>query len=662
MDYSSAIKKYLENSDLKSILDEFKLEKDSLNSNLTNICCSNDSFLLIYLEPAAAFLALSFNKLCKSTDNKSLFDSFQRLNINAPSIGKFKKFQLNDNGTHILLVYDKSLTVVELPSRWGKHDQYDGGKANLICKSVKFKLNTKLDIIDSIWHRREDDESVICLTNDHNLRFFKSKNPNILYKEYHLETSYTQIDMELKSSKLLSIDMGSMFEYNNQLGYPIYILRSSGQVECVVEYELNKKFTSIGPLTLVPYCMDHEGDQVVSFLCLPSFPNCIVILLTSGIIYHSILIPNARYSLFESGNINEDLIQDSTAILFTYESIKLNEIRDYSSVRFLRDASNSCRYFICHSTGLHSVYLPWLENLQSEFQSQNSFDFNEFDESKLAEIYHLINTKPFIEKPSNNFLIGCTILNDFSKTTPVVIALNNNLKFTCANINQIESEKLKEIEDCQESEDLFTNYISSLLKREANIPIIKSEKANLELSENELNTFANNSIHLIKLEYIEKQKKVLLEFQKKFKILKRQEEFQNEFVKEIDSKLTSLKSNRESFKKKIEQISLKQQNLEKLTENVYAKLLQHGESISDNESKMYQELQVIKTHLKDFQKQINENKSILNRNENVKSEINVKRLEEQEVAQIKYLLQNESQKIKQLAEKVKYLKLSSKIE
>ena len=77
MDYSSAIKKYLENSDLKSILDEFKLEKDSLNSNLTNICCSNDSFLLIYLEPAAAFLALSFNKLCKSTDNKSLFDSFQ---------------------------------------------------------------------------------------------------------------------------------------------------------------------------------------------------------------------------------------------------------------------------------------------------------------------------------------------------------------------------------------------------------------------------------------------------------------------------------------------------------------------------------------------------------------------------------------------------------
>ena len=66
----------------------------------------------------------------------------------------------------------------------------------------------------------------------------------------------------------------------------------------------NKKFTSIGPLTRVPYCMDHEGDQVVSFLCLPSFPNCIVILLTSGIIYHSILIPNARYSLFESGNVS----------------------------------------------------------------------------------------------------------------------------------------------------------------------------------------------------------------------------------------------------------------------------------------------------------------------------------------------------------------------
>ena len=49
-------------------------------------------------------------------------------------IGKFKKCQINESGTHILLVYDKSLSAIELPSTYGKYDQYDGSKLNIICK------------------------------------------------------------------------------------------------------------------------------------------------------------------------------------------------------------------------------------------------------------------------------------------------------------------------------------------------------------------------------------------------------------------------------------------------------------------------------------------------------------------------------------------------
>jgi hypothetical protein len=66
---------------------------------------------------------------------KFIYDFKKRLNINVP-LGKFKKLLINEAGTKILLIYDKSLTVIELPATYGKFDQYDGSKLNIICKYV----------------------------------------------------------------------------------------------------------------------------------------------------------------------------------------------------------------------------------------------------------------------------------------------------------------------------------------------------------------------------------------------------------------------------------------------------------------------------------------------------------------------------------------------
>jgi hypothetical protein len=49
-------------------------------------------------------------------------------------MGQFKKFSLNNAGTYILIVYDKSVSVIELPAKWGKFDQFNGGALNIICK------------------------------------------------------------------------------------------------------------------------------------------------------------------------------------------------------------------------------------------------------------------------------------------------------------------------------------------------------------------------------------------------------------------------------------------------------------------------------------------------------------------------------------------------
>jgi hypothetical protein len=70
---------------------------------------------------------------------------------------------------------------------------------------------------------------------------------------------------------------------------------------------------------------------------------------------------------------------------------------------------------------MHSIYLPWLEDLQKIYKAQSIYSLNfqvfirkfstinfkidyidltEFDESKLCEISNLINTKPFFDRYS----------------------------------------------------------------------------------------------------------------------------------------------------------------------------------------------------------------------------------------------------------------------
>jgi len=80
MDYSKEIKSCLENINFQRALNELKLDKDLILKSLKNepnICCSNSSFLFIYLEQEAIFLTLSLNRLCKSKEEDSFLNSFQ---------------------------------------------------------------------------------------------------------------------------------------------------------------------------------------------------------------------------------------------------------------------------------------------------------------------------------------------------------------------------------------------------------------------------------------------------------------------------------------------------------------------------------------------------------------------------------------------------------
>ncbi len=66
---------------------------------------------------------------------------------------------------------------------------------------------------------------------------------------------------------------------------------------------------------------------------------------------------------------------------------------------------------------------------------------------------------------------------------------------------------------------------------------------------------------MIRLEYIEKQKLVIIEFQKRSKLLKQQEQIQFDIVKEINSKIDKLNQKKSDLKTNFDNYFEKQKKL-----------------------------------------------------------------------------------------------------
>ena len=107
------------------------------------------------------------------------------------------------------------------------------------------RLSHSSDIEDAIWHIRTDQNRVVCLTKDNFIRIYNCENFKSSIKEYHLQSifyepnfteSKTNRDSKSNDQKV-NIDMGMKFTFNGKPAFPIYVLKSSGQIECLIDYE-----------------------------------------------------------------------------------------------------------------------------------------------------------------------------------------------------------------------------------------------------------------------------------------------------------------------------------------------------------------------------------------------------------------------------------------
>lgn len=672
MDYFKTIKTCLESEGCLQVLKNMNLEVDMILEAAvdSNLCCANNSFLFVYLEKATSFLALSFNRLCKTND-KSVASSIQRLSVNGLPVGRFKKCLMNSAGTYILVVYDKCLSVVEIPSKWGKYDQYNGGSLITMCKSNK--LPHTADIMDAIWHTRADYNRIVCLTKDNFIRIFNCENLKTPIKEYHLQSIYHEENIPRSydnSLQTCNIDMGNKFSFNGKPAYPIYVQKSAGQIECILDCDSKRNFEVLGELRLCPTSEVLDDPQVASFMCLPTFPNCLVILMRNFTIYHCLFMPKTReFSNEDDQSYEENAEFNDEAVLYIYESINLDASKKIENIKFIKDPSHSARYFIMHESGVHSVHMPWLERLQVSYLNQNNQNTIDFDQLKFCDLNHLISTQPFIEKTSGSFIIGLTVLHGFGNTNATLIGLNNQGGFVCINVQMIS--ELDEARNrilstvdapeskCEVATDEFASYISSILKRKINLPILSASNMK-DLSEKELNLFMKQIINLLQFEYIEKQKLVMVEFQKRSKLLKQQEQLQFEIVKEINAKNETLNKRKQEISTKYEEYNQKQEKLKNNIGDCFDKLLEKVPvPMNDSEKEIKRDLTSIKSQLEIYEFEIKKNQQVVKSSElGLKPESSI---DPSEMNNLRSLIKNENDKIKQLVQKVEKLKVAVKI-
>ena len=67
----------------------------------------------------------------------------------------------------------------------------------------------------------------------------------------------------------------------------------------------SKNFENLGELEILPINIDNESIPVVSFMCIHTTPNCLIVLLQNGTIHHCVFMPNIKSMMSSDNNLDK---------------------------------------------------------------------------------------------------------------------------------------------------------------------------------------------------------------------------------------------------------------------------------------------------------------------------------------------------------------------
>ncbi|CAL8363614.1 unnamed protein product [Merluccius merluccius] len=326
---------------------------------------------------------------------------------------------------HVALVGRRGVSVLELPQRWGRRSEFEGGRREIRCRAVpvaeRFFTSAAADVTlrQAAWLPGETEEPCLALlTSDNAVRFYGLRSPRVPAAVLPVSRAAEEEEEEGRGPRARSyaaalgevavaFDFGPVARASRRrpLGgsrgsrdpgpvYPLYILYENG--ETYLSYVGGRAGGALslsrpaGPLPMYPAAEDNYGYDACAVLCLPCVPNVLVIATETGMLYHCVVLESEEDE--EEGEVDGVMAAlaagrgeswargaDAVPSLYVFECVELEltlklaagaddeepQESDFTCpVRLHRDPLCQHRYHCTHEAGVHSVGLTWFNKLR----------------------------------------------------------------------------------------------------------------------------------------------------------------------------------------------------------------------------------------------------------------------------------------------------------
>lgn len=611
--------------------------------NLT-FCLGGDFFL--WDDSDGVFYTTNLRQLNSESETGS--GKYQTLQCINPPLFQVCQVLLSPTQHHVALVGLRGVSVLELPQRWGKKSEFEGGRDRINCKTIPvaerfFSSSPSVNLRQAAWYPSETDEPhLVLLTSDNTIRFYGLKSPHTPAKVLAVSQSEDETSLHPPARSYaaslgeiaVAFDFGPVSSPPRRLAaqrskgqpvYPLYVLYENGETYVSYTSQANGLCVSkpAGPLPMYPAAEDNYGYDACAVLCLPCVPSILVIATETGTLYHCVVLESEEEE--EAGAVEKwTRGSEAAPALYVFECVELEltlrvaaeedepqELDFTCPIRLHRDPLCPQRYHCTHEAGVHSVGLIWLNKLQKFLQSneEDKDGLQELAAEKRCIVEHILCTRPLQSSqsaPIRGFLIvsdlslGATMICITANYECVMLPLLSSIRppsppLLCSHPGPgLASSPLRGL-----ANDSFEQHIRSILARSSNNPVVlKAGGKEASPPPAECLQLLSRATQVFREEYILKQDMAREEMQRRVKLLTGQRSKQVEELALCREERKSLTEAAERLADKYEDAKYRQETLMNRVKKVLCSLQSQLPILSHSERDMKKELQSISDQLK----------------------------------------------------------------
>ncbi|XP_054565732.1 nuclear pore complex protein Nup88 isoform X4 [Eptesicus fuscus] len=535
--------------------------------------------LFLWDGQGSSFLVVRLRGL-GSAGEESALSRHQRLLCINPPLFEIYQVLLSPTQHHIALIGIKGLMVLELPKRWGKNSEFEGGKSTVNCR-----------------------------------------------RAYTASLGETAVAFDFGPLAAIPKNIFGQKGKDEVVAYPLYILYENGETFLTYVSLLHSPGNIgklLGPLPMHPAAEDNYGYDACAILCLPCVPNILVIATESGMLYHCVVLEGEEED-DQTSEKSWDSRADLIPSLYVFECVELELALKLASgeddpfdsdfscpIKLHRDPKCPSRYHCTHEAGVHSVGLTWIHKLHKFLASdeEDKDSLQELATEQKCFVEHILCTKPLPCRqpaPIQGFwivpdILGPTMICITSTYECLIRPLLSTvhpasppLLCTQGDVEVAESP----LRILAEAPDSFEKHIRSILQRNvANPAFLKSSEKDTAPPPEECLQLISRATQVFREQYILKQDLAKEEIQRRIKLLCDQKKKQLEDLNYCREERKSLREMAERLADKYEEAKEKQEDITNRMKKVLHSFHSQLPVLSDSERDMKKELQLIPDQLR----------------------------------------------------------------